>query len=82
MYSNGLKIVTYAMLGHLGDVVEGDLVGVARRVCFSLLVLVDHGTDDSRLGVFEGGVAPEVRSLLLICVFFSHSVNCRFCVLL
>lgn len=64
------------MLGILGNVVKGDLVGVARRVCLVLIAVEGDSTDDSCLGVLERRVAPEVGSLFLICVLFSHSVNC------
>ena len=60
------------MLGHLWDVVEDNFVWVARSVLGVLVTIECDGTDDSSLGVFEGGVAPEVRPLFLICVLFSH----------
>ena len=67
------KNVTYAVLRKLRDVVEDDLVRVARRVLSVLVTVESDGADDSRLGVLERSVTTEVSSLLLICVLFCHS---------
>ena len=66
------KVVTYAMLGHLWDVVEDGLVGVTRSVVVVLGLVVGDSTDDSGVSVLEGGVSAELSTFLLIGVFFSH----------
>ena len=60
------------MLGHLGDVVEDDLVGVALDVVGLLVCVEGDGTHDTDVGVIEGSMSSEVGSLLLILVFFCH----------
>ena len=69
------KSVTYAMLRHLGDVVENHLVRVTGRVLRALALVVGDGTDNSGVGVLEAGVSSEISSFLLICVFFSHRAS-------
>lgn len=69
-----------AVLRHVGDVVEGDLVRVTGRVLSVLGFTEGNSTDYSRLGVLEGSVSAEIGSLLLIGVFFSHGSSCSgFC---
>ena len=67
-----LKSVTYAVLGHLGDVVEDGLVGVARSVVGVLALVVCVGTHDSGVSVFELGGTSELGSSLGVLVLFSH----------
>ena len=61
-----MKVVTYAVLGHLGDVVQRDLVRVARHVLGVLALTEGHSTHDTGVGVLEGGVSAKLRALLLV----------------
>ena len=66
------KNVTYTMFGHLGDVVEDDLVRVALDVVGLLVCVEGDGTHDTYIGVIECSMSSEVGSFLLILVFFCH----------
>jgi len=64
------------MFGHLRDVVEHQLVGVAHDVVLSVVGVGVDLADNLDLGVLELRVSAELSSLLLVLELVAHIYVC------